>query len=101
MPEYKVVNPLGRRAGQRKGHVRHARTLDGLTIGELSNNKFDPEFTFQEIEKALLKRYPTIRFVSHREFGDTYGSRETDVIESLPEKLARFECDAVISGNAG
>ena len=101
MSEYKVVSPLGNRAGQRKGGVRRARTLDGLTIGELSNNKFDPEFTFQEIEKALLKRHPTLKFVSHAKFGDMYGSRETEVIESLPEKLAQFECDAVISGNAG
>jgi hypothetical protein len=101
MSEYRVVSPLGKRVGQHRGHIRGVRTLDGLTIGELSNHKFDPEFTFEVIEKALLKRYPTIRFVSHTEFGDTYGSRETEVIESLPEKLARFGCDAVVSGNAG
>jgi hypothetical protein len=98
---YEVVSPLGRRAGQRKGRAQRPRTLDGVTIGELSNNKFDTDFTFREIEQALLKRYPNIRFVSHTEFGDTYGSRETEVIESLPEKLARLECDVVISGNAG
>lgn len=101
MSVYEVVSPLGRRAGQRKGAARRPRTLDGVTIGELSNNKFDTAFTFREIEQALLKRYPNIRFVSHTEFGDTYGSRETEVIESLPEKLARLECDVVISGNAG
>ena len=101
MSLYEVVSPLGRRAAQRKGHAQRPRTLDGVTIGELSNNKFDTDFTFGVIEQALLKRYPNIRFVPHAEFGDTYGSHETEVIESLPEKLARLECDVVISGNAG
>ena len=98
---YEVVSPLGRRAEQRKEQLKRPRTLEGVTIGELSNHKFDSEFTFEAIEKALLKRFPDIRFVRHTEFGDTYGSRETEVIESLPEKLARLECDVVISGNAG
>ena len=98
---YEVVSPLGRRPEQRKRAVQRPRTLDGVTIAELSNHKFDSEFTFEAIEKALLKRFPDIRFVSHAQFGDTYGTRETEVIESLPEKLARLECDVVISGNAG
>lgn len=101
MSLYEVVSPLGRRAEQRKRALQRPRTLDGVTIGELSNNKFDTDFTFRAIEKALLARYPNIRFVSHAEFGDTYGTHETEVIESLPEKLARLGCDVVISGNAG
>jgi hypothetical protein len=98
---YEVVSPLGRRAGQRERRLQRPRTLDGLTIGELSNNKFDTDFTFQVIEKALRERYPNLKFVSHTAFGDTYGSRETEVIESLPQKLAELEVDLVISGNAG
>ena len=101
MSVYEVVSPLGRRVGEHKQNVRRPRTLDGLTIGELSNNKFDSDFTFDVIEKALLKRYPNVKFVSHRAFGDTYGSSETEVIESLPKLLAELECDLVISGNAG
>jgi hypothetical protein len=98
---YEVVSPLGRRAGQRKRLVQRPRTLDGVTIGELSNNKFDTDFTFAVIEKALLERYPKVKFVRHTAFGDTYGASETQVIESLPQKLAQLECDVVISGNAG
>jgi len=101
MSTYEVVYPLGRRAGQRKAHATRPRTLDGLTIGELSNHKFDSEFTFEVLEKALLRRYPTLRFVSHKEFGDTYGPQDAEVIRALPEKLEQFECDLVISGNAG
>jgi hypothetical protein len=101
MSAYEVVYPLGRRAAQHKPRAVRPRTLDGVTIGELSNHKFDSEFTFEVIEKALLKRFPNIRFVSHREFGDTYGTRESDVITALPSKLEEFKVDLVISGNAG
>ncbi len=101
MSTYAVVYPLGRRARQRKAHAARPPTLDGLTIGELSNHKFDSEFTFEVLEKALLKRCPNIKFVSHREFGDTYGARDSEVVSALPQKLEQFECDLVISGNAG
>jgi hypothetical protein len=101
MSIYEVVYPLGRRAPQRTKRAARPNSLDGLTIAELSNHKFDSEFTFEVIEKALLKRFPNIKFVSHREFGDTYGVRESEVVNALPAKLAAFECDLVISGNAG
>jgi hypothetical protein len=101
MATYEVVYPLGRRATRRKTRAARPRSLDGLTIGELSNHKFDSEFTFEVIEKALLKRFPNIRFVSHREFGDTYGPRESEVIRALPQQLEAFDCDVVISGTAG
>ena len=101
MSTYEVVYPLGRRAPRRKAQAVRPRSLDGLTIAELSNHKFDSEFTFEVIEKALLKRFPDIRFVSHRAFGDTYGASESEVIKALPERLAALECDLVISGTAG
>jgi hypothetical protein len=98
---FDVVYPLGRRIRQVKARVARPRTLDGATIGELSNHKFDSEFTFEMIEKAILKRFPTAKFVSFEQFGDTYGPRESDVINDLPHKLKLYECDVVISGNAG
>jgi hypothetical protein len=101
MSTYNVVYPLGRRIRQVKARAARPRTLDGATIGELSNHKFDSEFTFEVIEKALLKRFPAAKFVSFERFGDTYGPRESDVIRDLPEKLRLYECDVVISGNAG
>ena len=82
-------------------HQSFFQSRDGLTIGELSNHKFDSEFTFEVIEKALLKRFPNLKFVSHREFGDTYGVHESEVIQALPSRLDAFECDLVISGTAG
>lgn len=101
MSMYKVVYPLGRRVQQPTARAARPRSLDGATIGELSNHKFDSEFTFEVIEGAILKRFPTAKFVSFERFGDTYGTRESDVIRELPDKLKLYECDVVISGNAG
>ena len=101
MSKYEVVSPLGASARQKRRNVSRPKTLDGLTVAELSNHKFDTDFTFEVIEGALRKRFPSVKFVPHTEFGDTYGPRETQVIESLPEKLAKLEVDLVISGNAG
>jgi hypothetical protein len=101
MSTYEVVSPLGRRARPASTRSSRPRTLDGITIGELSNHMFDIGFTFAEIEKALLKRFPKAKFVSFEKFGDTYGARESDVIRDLPDKLKLYECDVVISGNAG
>ena len=98
---YAVVHPLGRRVRQKAQRASRPRTLDGATIAELSNHKFDSAFTFAEIEKALLKRFPRAKFVSFERFGDTYGPREAEVIRELPEKLRLYDCDLVISGNAG
>lgn len=99
--DYEVVYPLGRRAGQRKARAARPHSLDGLTIGELSNHKFDSAFTFEVIENALRRRYPNVKFVSHEEFGNVYGKDETETIRAIPGKLKRFGCDVVISGNAG
>lgn len=101
MSIYEVVHPLGRRVTQAKAHAARPGTLDGVTIGELSNHKFDSAFAFEVIENAILRRFPTARFVSFEQFGDVYGAHESDVIRDLPDKLRQYECDLVISGMAG
>lgn len=98
---YRVVYPLGRRARTSAAGKARPRTLDGVTIAELSNHKFDHEFTFRTIEQAILKRYPQAKFVPFETFGDVYGTREADVIKDLPQLLELHEVDLVISGNAG
>ena len=101
MSKYEVVFPLGRRARGTRERAARPRTLDGITIGELSNDKFDADFAFESVEKAILKRIPTAKFVSHREFGNVYGPSESEVIRDLPENLKRHRVDVVISGMAG
>ena len=81
--------------------ARRLATLDGATIAELSNHKFGAAYTFEVLERALKKRFPRLKLISHREFGNTYGNAESEVIAALPDKLKALEVDAVISGNAG
>ena len=101
MSRYEVVFPLGRRVRQTREQATRPRTLDGVTIGELSNHKFDSEFAFQSIEKAILKRIPTAKFVSFERFGNTYGPSESQVIRDLPGNLKRHGVEVAISGMAG
>lgn len=101
MSKYEVVYPLGRRAKQTRDPAQRPRTLDGATIGELSNDKFDSEFVFERVEQAILKRIPTAKFVPFGHFGNTYGASESEVIRDLPGNLKRHGVDVVISGMAG
>ena len=101
MSHYEVVFPLGRRNQQTCANVLRPRTLDGITIGELSNDKFDSEFVFRAVERAILKRIPTAKFVPAGQFGITYGADESAVIRDLPGNLKRHGVDVVISGMAG
>lgn len=101
MSIYRVVYPLGRRARRSSAGKPRPRSLDGITIAELSNHKFDTEFTFRTIEQAILKRYPKAKFVPFETFGDVYGPRESEVIRKLPDLLKLHDVDLVISGNAG
>ena len=101
MSTYRVVYPLGRRERKTREAVLRPRTLDGITIGELSNDKFDADFAFESIEKAILKRFPTAKFVPHGRFGNVYGPSESEVIRDLPDNLKRHKVDVVISGMAG
>jgi hypothetical protein len=101
MSQYELVCPAGRGAPRARSRAARPGPLDGLTIAGLFNHKLDSEFTFEAIGKALLQRDPGVRCVAHREFGDTYGVRGTEVLGGLADKLKALECDLVISANAG
>lgn len=53
---------------------------------------------FEVLERELPKRYPGIKFVSWKEFGEIHGPNERKVLDALPGKLKEFNCDAVICG---
>ena len=102
MSTYKVVYPLGRSANQAKAATPRLTALDGLTIGELSNYQFHSAFTFRIIREALLKRFPTIQFVTYDKFGNVDDpNRESEVIKALPGNLKKYKVDAIITGNGG
>ena len=98
---YEVVYPLGRLTQKVRPVTSRLNTLNGMTICELSNHKFGSELTFEVLEKALIRRFPRLKIISHTEFGNTYGRSESEVIKALPGKLTTLKVDAVISGNGG
>jgi len=53
---------------------------------------------FAALEEGLKDRYPNIRWVSYKEFGSTHGSKEREIVASLPGKFKELGVDAVISG---
>jgi hypothetical protein len=100
-PGYRVVWPLGKAAYQLVALKSRPSSLTGLTICELSDYGFRAEEIFPLVRELLRKRYPGIKFIVYPAFGNIHGLKEDEIISSLPEKLRKYSCDAVISGVGG
>ena len=98
---YDVVFPLGIQTSSQVKLAPRLDTLSGKTICELWDNVFRGDAVHKELEAHLSEQYPGIRFVSYDEFGNTHGVGEEEVLTSLPEKLRKNHCDAVISAIGG
>lgn len=96
--EYEVVWPSGKSSKAGGKLAKRLDTLEGKVVCELWDWIFKGDVLFDVFEKELAKRYPGIRFVSWREFGEIHGADEKEVLAALPEKLKQFNCDAVICG---
>jgi hypothetical protein len=96
--QYKVVWPLGKRTVKALSYAQRLDNLEGKTVGELWDWVFRGEIIFPMVEEALAKRYPGIKFVDYRVFGNTHGFKESEILASLPDLLKKHGCDAVISG---
>ena len=73
-------------------------TLDGKTVAQLWDHVFRGDEVFEFLEAGLKARFPGVRFVSWREFGNTHGSEEREVVAALPERFKALGVDAVVSG---
>ncbi len=95
---YDVVWP--RSARQVKGKVLAPRldTLQGKTVAQLWDFLFRGDQVFAALEESLSARFPDVRFVSWREFGNTHGGDERAIVAGLPVRLRELKVDAVISG---
>jgi hypothetical protein len=95
---YAVLWPRSpRQLKQRALAPRHA-TLEGKTVAHLWDFLFQGDKVFDAIEEGLRVRYPGVKFVSWREFGNTHGRDERAILADLPRKLKAFGVDAAISG---
>ena len=91
-----VYNPTGG-MGKTERHASRLDTLEGKTICELSNDKWQTQRTFPVIRELLQERFPTANIIPYTEFpsGDAI---DTDSAANI---LAEKGCQGVIVGNAG
>jgi hypothetical protein len=95
---YEALWPCSPRQVQRKTLAPRLSTLEGKTVAQLWDHVFRGDEVFDFLEQGLAARYPGVRFVSWRQFGNTHGSDEREVIARLPQRLREMGVDAVISG---
>jgi hypothetical protein len=95
---YEVVWPRGKRLESGGRLAKRLDTLEGKVVCELWDWVFKGDVIFEVFERELAQRYPGIHFVSWKEFGEIHGANEKAVLSALPEKLQKFQCDAVICG---
>lgn len=95
---YEALWPRSPRQSQVKPLAPRLATLDGRTIAQTWDYVFRGDEVFEFLEQGLKARFPGVRFVSWREFGNTHGSDERGVVAALPKRLKELGADAVISG---
>src|SRR5438105_13937177 len=96
-PVYDVVWPLAPSAAPSGVLAARSPELDGKTVGELWDYLFKGEEIFPLIRRALTRRYPGVRFVEYETLGSTHGRDEAELAATLPARLRKHGCDAVIS----
>src|SRR5580704_9738901 len=94
----KVVWPRGRWAKTGARLAKRLGSLEGKVVAQLWDWVFKGDKMYEVWEQELAKRYPGIKFISWREFGEIHGANERQVLVELPEKLKSFGVDAVICG---
>jgi hypothetical protein len=95
---HKVVWPRARWARTGARLAKRLETLEGKVVAQLWDLVFKGDKMYEVWEEELKKRYPNIKFISWREFGEIHGANEHKVLEELPGKLKAFGVDAVICG---
>jgi len=96
--KYSVVWPRGRwvRTGARL--AKRLDNLEGKTVGFLWDLVFKGDKMYDVWEQELPKKYPGIKFIGWKEFGEIHGANEHKILEELPGKLKSFGVDAVVCG---
>lgn len=96
--QHAVFWPRSPRQGRLKSLAPRLTTLNGKKIAELWDYLFHGDQVFEMIQGAIKQRFPDVQFVSWREFGNTHGSDEREVLAGLPKRFKELGIDAAISG---
>jgi hypothetical protein len=95
---YEALWPRSPRQTRVKPLAKRLDTLAGKTVAQVWDHVFRGDEVFEFLETGLKARFPGVRFVSWREFGNTHGSEEREVVAALPQRFRELGVDAVISG---
>ena len=98
--QYAAFWPRSPRQTKLQPFAKRLGSLEGKTIAQLWDFLFRGDEVFALLEEGLKAKFPGVRFVSWREFGNTHGSDEREVIAALPRRLQALRVDGVISGMA-
>ena len=96
--QYEAFWPRSPRQAKVRPFAKRVTSLEGKIIAQLWDFLFRGDEVFELLEEGLKARFPGVRFVSWREFGNTHGSEEREVVASLPQRFKELGVDAVISG---
>jgi len=99
-PRYDVVWPRGQRQTGITPLAPRMADLNGKKIAQLWDYVFRGDEVFELLEEGLRARFPTVKFVSWREFGSTHDQDERAHLAAFAEKFRALGVDAVISGMA-
>ena len=95
---YECYWPRGELQQRTRSLAPRLESLAGKKVAQLWDELFKGDVVFDLLEEGLKKRYPDIKFVSFKEFGNTHGSDEREVLNALSRKFKELKVDAVVSG---
>ena len=95
---YEVAWPRGPSAVKIIPLAKRLDTLRGKTIGEMWNGVFRGDELFPALEEELQKRFPGVKFVNYKEFGNAFTAHEAKVFAELPALAEKYGCAAFIVG---
>ena len=95
---YEALWPRSPRQVELQPLAKRLETLEGKTIAQLWDFVFRGDEVYALLEEGLRARYPNIRWISYKEFGNTHGGEEREVVASLARRFRELKVDASISG---
>ena len=92
-PQFEVFWPRTPRQTGIKPLAGRLETLNGRTIAQVWDFLFKGDEVFAHLEEAIKAQFPTVKFVSWREFGSTHGGDEKENIAELARKFKELKVD--------
>jgi len=97
---YETHWPLSPRQTRAQKLAQRPATLTGQVVAQLWDYVFHGDRIFAHLEQSLRERYPDIRFVHWREFGNIHSSDEARILGSLTQRFKELGVTAAITGMA-